>query len=223
VVAGEKELVRSSPPAQPGDREPAPGDLALVQSFINSHYDLEHDHGAELFATPAGLGEWLAARGLIERAHLGPRDLRRAIAVREGLRTVARANTGSGQTGRLGAPPAYANTRSVETAGVDAALAALNDAARGATVEIRLHPHGSRFTPSERGGLDSAIGVLLATVAAAMIDGSWSRLKVCPGRHCGWAFYDHSRNQSGRWCSMAVCGGRAKARAHYRRRRAEAD
>jgi predicted RNA-binding Zn ribbon-like protein len=55
--------------------------------------------------------------------------------------------------------------------------------------------------------------------AAAMLDGSFSRLKICPGPDCDWAFYDHSRNQSGRWCSMAVCGGRVKARAHYHRRR----
>jgi predicted RNA-binding Zn ribbon-like protein len=54
-----------------------------------------------------------------------------------------------------------------------------------------------------------------------MLDGTWRRLKVCPGDHCGWAFYDHSRNQTGRWCSMSVCGGRAKARAHYHRHREE--
>jgi predicted RNA-binding Zn ribbon-like protein len=33
-------------------------------------------------------------------------------------------------------------------------------------------------------------------------------------------FFDNSRNQSGRWCSMSVCGGREKAKTHYRRRRA---
>jgi predicted RNA-binding Zn ribbon-like protein len=54
-----------------------------------------------------------------------------------------------------------------------------------------------------------------------MLDGTWDRLKACPGHDCGWAFYDHSRNQTGRWCSMSVCGGRAKARAHYHRRRDE--
>ena len=37
---------------------------------------------------------------------------------------------------------------------------------------------------------------------------------------CGWAFYDRSSNASAIWCSMAVCGGRAKAIAYYRRRRA---
>ena len=55
----------------------------------------------------------------------------------------------------------------------------------------------------------------------AISDGSWSRLKVCPGDDCGWAFYDESRNRAGRWCSMSVCGGREKARAHYRRQRAQ--
>jgi predicted RNA-binding Zn ribbon-like protein len=60
---------------------------------------------------------------------------------------------------------------------------------------------------------------LLAILAEAMVDGSWQRLKACPGRHCGWVFYDHSRNNSGRWCSMSVCGGREKARAHYHRQR----
>jgi predicted RNA-binding Zn ribbon-like protein len=53
-----------------------------------------------------------------------------------------------------------------------------------------------------------------------MIDGSWLRFKACPGRGCGWAFYDHSRNQSARWCSMKVCGDREKARAYYQRKTA---
>jgi predicted RNA-binding Zn ribbon-like protein len=66
--------------------------------------------------------------------------------------------------------------------------------------------------------LDRVIGAVLAGTAQAIADGSWQRLKICPGEDCGWAFFDGSRNLSGRWCSMRVCGGRAKARAHYRRR-----
>jgi predicted RNA-binding Zn ribbon-like protein len=98
-------------------------------------------------------------------------------------------------------------------------LARINALARGASAEVRLGPEGPRFLAGTTAGLDGALGVVLAATAGAMLDGSWSRLKICPGDHCGWAFYDHSRNQSGRWCSMNVCGGRAKARAHYRRRR----
>ncbi len=185
---------------QPGARLPAPGDLALVQSFINSHYDLEFEHGADLFATPAALAAWLTRRGLLTGT-LTDADVRRAIAVREGLRALARAN------GDL-APPRPAVT-----------LAVLNEAARGAPVELRFADDGPRFVAAAGAGLDRALGLVLAIAARAMIDGSWSRLKVCPGEDCGWAFYDHSRNQSGRWCSMAVCGGRAKARGYYRRRR----
>ena len=44
-------------------------------------------------------------------------------------------------------------------------------------------------------------------------------LKACREETCGWVFYDGSRNRSSSWCSMQVCGGRAKA-SSYRRRQA---
>ncbi|MGH2778535.1 MAG: CGNR zinc finger domain-containing protein, partial [Actinomycetota bacterium] len=31
------------------------------------------------------------------------------------------------------------------------------------------------------------------------------------------AFYDHSKNRSGKWCTMRVCGNRAKTRAYRER------
>jgi predicted RNA-binding Zn ribbon-like protein len=52
----------------------------------------------------------------------------------------------------------------------------------------------------------------------AMIDGTWVRLKACLDPDCGWAFYDRSRNRSGHWCEMAVCGSRHKVRAYRARR-----
>jgi len=190
---------------QPGGRVRAPGALALVQAFINSHYDLEVEHGVDLFATPRALEHWIARRDPLwdttTRAELTVEDVRRAVAVRDGLRALAAVN-GDGDD------PAPTK-----------ALARLNEAARGAAVEMRLEEGGPRFSPVGRSPLDRTIAAVLAATASAMVDGSWACLKVCPGEHCGWAFYDHSRNQSGRWCSMSVCGGRAKARTHYRRRR----
>lgn len=85
-------------------------------------------------------------------------------------------------------------------------------------MELHFGAEGPELRGAPRAGFAGASGALLAIAAAAIADGSWSRLKVCPGPHCGWLFYDHSRNRSGRWCSMAVCGGREKARTHYRRR-----
>jgi predicted RNA-binding Zn ribbon-like protein len=200
-MAGERTQWLSPPSVQPGGRSPAPGALALVQAFINTHYDLEVDHGAEVLGSPAALRAWLTTRGLIgASAEVDERDLRRALTARQALGALARAN-------------------SERPATVGAVLDQLNRAAMGTPVEVRFAPDGPRFIAAPDTGVSGAIGVLLAITAQALIDRSWYRLKVCPGGDCGWAFYDHSRNQAGRWCSMSVCGGRAKARDHYQRRR----
>jgi predicted RNA-binding Zn ribbon-like protein len=203
-TASDREPAGSTAPQssflQPGGRRPAPGELALVQAFINSHYDLEFNHGADLLGSAAAAERWLARHAL--RASVAARDLERLRTIREGLRQLARGN-GEG----------------ADLALDERAFASINDSVRGAAVEIRLTPEGPRFLPAAAGQLDGAVGLLLAITAQSIVDGSWQRLKICPGENCGWAFYDHSRNGTGRWCSMAVCGGRAKARAHYHRTR----
>jgi predicted RNA-binding Zn ribbon-like protein len=176
---------------QPGGRPPAPGELGIVQAFINTHYDLVHEHGAEVLSTPAALGSWLVDHGLsVTHAPVSAADLRRAHAVREALRELARGEAD---------PPRLAPLK--------------------ATVDLRLDQAGPRLESSDGGTVERAIAALLAIVAREMVTGRWSRLKICPGDDCGWAFYDGSRNRTGRWCSMSVCGGRSKARAHYRRQR----
>ena len=65
------------------------------------------------------------------------------------------------------------------------------------------------------------VAPIVAIVYEAMVDGTWERLKACPADDCHWAFYDHSKNRSGTWCTMDVCGNRAKVRA-YRERRGRA-
>ncbi len=192
--------------AQPGGREPAPGRLALVQAFANTFYDLTPGrHGADVLSSPAALAAWLSHHGLVApAARLDQHDLERALTLRDALRGLLRA-------GMHGDPDRHAARTRVDRL------------ARGACVEVRLDPSAPRFVSPDETSIDGAIGVLIATVATAMIDGTWWRMKLCPGRHCGWAFYDHSRNQAGRWCSMSVCGGREKARAQYRRRRGEGE
>ena len=58
---------------------------------------------------------------------------------------------------------------------------------------------------------------LVEVIVEAQSTHTWERVKAC--QHCGWIFVDASRNRSGRWCSMSVCGGREKARAYRSRRR----
>ena len=53
-----------------------------------------------------------------------------------------------------------------------------------------------------------------AAVAEAVTAGTWSRLKACEAADCHWAYYDRSPAGRGRWCSMQVCGARAKMRRY---------
>jgi predicted RNA-binding Zn ribbon-like protein len=199
-TSGKRVDVRALP--QPGGRPAAPGDVGLLQAFLNTHFDLVIEHGADLLATRAGARRWLSAQGLASHgARLTEADLVRLHGVREGLRQLIAVGPGSGH--EPSAPAALA----------------LNEPLTGASVELRFTALGPELIAVGASVVDRVLGSLTAIAARAMIDGSWGRLKVCPGPHCGWVFYDHSRNGSGRWCSMNVCGGREKARAHYRRRR----
>lgn len=52
---------------------------------------------------------------------------------------------------------------------------------------------------------------------ALFVSDAMQRLKACPA--CGWFFLDVTKNGSRRWCSMRTCGGIAKARSYYRRKK----
>ncbi|GAA0393839.1 hypothetical protein GCM10010357_13330 [Streptomyces luteireticuli] len=50
-----------------------------------------------------------------------------------------------------------------------------------------------------------------------VVTGESTRLKRCAEQACAWVFWDVSKNRSRRWCSMRVCGNRAKARRYAAR------
>jgi predicted RNA-binding Zn ribbon-like protein len=168
-----------------------------VQRFVNS-VDLET--GEEELDSPAALRAWLAERGLMgPRERVTRADLERALEVREGLRAVLLANNGL--------PLDEDRVRR------------LDHAVSRAGVRVRFRAgHEPELVPDAT-GVDGAIARLMAIVAAAVEHGRWSRLKACPREECHWAFFDRSKNHSGRWCLMEVCGNIEKARAFRERRR----
>jgi len=113
----------------------------------------------------------------------------RAVALREALRALLRVNNEGGS-----APEAVPQ---------------VNEAARGVLVEIRDGEVALAGT--------DPIGEVTAIALTAMLDGTWMRLKVC--RNCQWSFWDKTKNRSGNWCSMQLCGNRLKTRAYRSRRR----
>ena len=182
---------------QPAGRAPAPPPLDLVQDFVNTEIPEWH---VDDLATPGGLRDWFASRSLLDVGEeVGAGEFELARDVRAALRLLARANT-------VGAP------RPVERAGLESALA-------GVPLRLGAAPEGHPTLLPSGGSVERALGGLLVIVFEAARTGEWARMKACRKESCGWLFYDRSRNRSGNWCSMTICGNRTKTR-RYRERRA---
>jgi predicted RNA-binding Zn ribbon-like protein len=55
----------------------------------------------------------------------------------------------------------------------------------------------------------------------ALATGAPGRLRICANDECSLFLVDHSKSNNARWCSMATCGNRMKARRHYTRRQSD--
>jgi predicted RNA-binding Zn ribbon-like protein len=177
---------------------PAPGDLELVQRFINLH---EHapDVDGDLPPSREMVEMFLRERELLEeRTRFTEADHREALALRRALHAKVRA--------RDGEPMPDRDVRVIDSAAQRAGL--------------RPDFGGQRpsLVPSEK-GVAGALGRLVASAFLAALEGTWDELKACAGPDCASVFYDRSKNHSGRWCSMSTCGNRAKVRAWRDRHR----
>lgn len=178
-------------------RARGPGAVGLLQDFLNT-IDIESE--TDLIGTPDALGEWLATKGLLHGGRRLPAtEHGRVLDLRERLRDALEAKTHGGSASN--------------------AFARLDQIAAAVPLRVRfgdsprLEPAVARAAP--------ALGPILATVYDAMSEEALGRLKVCRNEGCRWAFYDTSRNRSGVWCSMAICGNRQKGRVYRSRHAAD--
>jgi predicted RNA-binding Zn ribbon-like protein len=178
----------------------APGELELVQRFMNLH---EHVPGDDAPLPPPRemLASFLRERGLLrDRDRFGEPDRAAALELIDALHAMVRANTGE---------PAPAER-----------VAVVDRAARRAGLRPRFG-HGPSLAPTAT-GVAGALGTIVGVVFLAELDGSWRHLKECANERCRSVFFDRSKNHSGRWCSMAECGNRAKVRSWRARQRGPA-
>lgn len=109
------------------------------------------------------------------------------------------------------------------------ALRGLRDEVRGAlrgtkplqttwSAHVELSGRGS---PLIGPASESVTGWVEAHLLEAFLSPQVSRLRICAADDCLRAFYDSSRNGSGKWCSTTSCGNRMKTRAYRQRRRGQ--
>jgi predicted RNA-binding Zn ribbon-like protein len=58
---------------------------------------------------------------------------------------------------------------------------------------------------------------LAEALAQLVCSEDFTQVKACEGPRCTLLFADHTRGHARRWCSMAICGNRAKVAAHRKR------
>jgi predicted RNA-binding Zn ribbon-like protein len=103
-------------------------------------------------------------------------------------------------------------------------VATLNSAVARAMSYARMIPSADGFVwgwVDEPHKLDRMLWPVVRSAMELLTSQERHRVRECLGDDgCGWLFLDTSKNRSRRWCSMAGCGNRAKARRHYQRHRA---
>jgi predicted RNA-binding Zn ribbon-like protein len=181
---------------------PVAGDPAL--DFCNTRagwgaaepreYLTSYDHLAAWGRGAGLLGRAVAAR-LRRQAKSKPtaasRALHRALALREAI---------------------YATCTDPTAASWDVVAA---EAHRAATAAVLLRDKG--WVIPESAGLKLPVLELARAAGALLASTDLTTVGRCPGQGCGWLFLDPRSRR--RWCTMAVCGNRAKARRHAQRAR----
>jgi predicted RNA-binding Zn ribbon-like protein len=90
-----------------------------------------------------------------------------------------------------------------------------------APVLLQAGPDGW-LRPEPRGtGWRRVAAIVLIEVLEAQRADRWRRLKTCRNNRCAVAFYDRSRNNSGVWHNVQVCGNAVNLRAYRARKRSQ--
>jgi predicted RNA-binding Zn ribbon-like protein len=113
----------------------------------------------------------------------------------------------------------YAACTDSSSAAWDAVAADARNAS-AAAVLVQDAPPGRRWVIPESAGLDLPALEVARAAGALLASTDLETVGQCPGEGCGWLFLDTRGRR--RWCTMAVCGNRAKARRHAARARQEA-
>ena len=73
-----------------------------------------------------------------------------------------------------------------------------------------------------KAALEFPLWLVARSTANLLTSQRQSRVRQCGSGDCDWLFLDRSKNRSRRWCDMAECGNREKARRSRMRQRAAA-
>ncbi|WP_432120757.1 CGNR zinc finger domain-containing protein [Streptomyces sp. S1] len=172
------------------DPRPLTGE-PLSLDLLNTRW-VEEGVRRDLLTGVEGLAVWLAAHGLEGRFAADATTLRHTLAARDALAALVDRPGDPDAAARVDAVLGHGRIRATLTAEGPSEEAEFADPAWGpGWTAARAHLDLLRTAPD--------------------------RIRACAHEACILHFFDTSRNGTRRWCSMAVCGNRAKASRHYAR------
>ena len=161
----------------------------------------------DLLQGPRDVAAWAEAAGVLPRGTLRGGTAGQELVRLRGVRETLRRGLVAWAAG--GTPPPGLIALLNRHLGRDPEVSEVT-VSRGKVV-TRRRPAGA---PHER-----LYGAVARSAAELLAGGEPRRLRKCANPSCRLMFYDVSKAGRRRWCSMRTCGGRAKVRAFYRRRR----
>jgi predicted RNA-binding Zn ribbon-like protein len=168
------------------------GSVAIDFAYAGGFAD-----GTESLTTPARLSEWLTTRFPELEGEATDRELSDAQALQQALARLVIA-VGSGASG-----PA----EDIDVVNLFAA-----------TPDIPpVLPGGTRQAGRSRAHVAQCLSAITRDAIETLGPDNADRVRECAADDCSLIFYDESRSNNRRWCSMQRCGNRAKVRAHRER------
>jgi predicted RNA-binding Zn ribbon-like protein len=104
-------------------------------------------------------------------------------------------------------------------------LAMLNSSIQLAAQHVCLTPANGGFAwwydrdGDSPGGVETMLWPIVRSAAELLASDNLPFVRACSARTCQWFFLDTSKNHRRRWCSMKLCGNRAKVQKFYARQR----
>lgn len=176
-------------------------DAAL--DFLNTVIIVNGDV-VDLLERPADFVSWLKLAGFtVNRKDVSPNDFKKAIKLRETIRTLV-------------------NNWGVNNRAVLAAKDFINELldAQRQTPKLIFTNGGYSFeSPKAKLSSEEILLAIAKQAAELLVDTPSKRIRKCANDSCVIMFKDTSKSQRRRWCSMDVCGNRAKVAAHYKKSR----
>jgi len=181
--------VRLDRMADPRDPRPLTGE-PLALDLLNTRW--RGTPVNDLLTGVEGYRIWLSSNGLAERCPADEAGLAAVRQAREALGELVRA----------------------QEEGLAAPAGALDEVLAHGRMRHRLTAAGPERT-AEVDRPEWLAAWLAADDYLRLLDQGAHRIKACAHPSCILHFFDTSQNGRRRWCSMAVCGNRAKAARHY--------